>query len=144
MKSFFISCEAYVSASVIISHNIRVINQKIGDINMNDYTDVLDEIGIIINCHPVEYLELGCGKRREYISYKNRYADIRLPIDYDQLLKSDRETQYIMVVRNIIDSIEVIKKRLNKRKMEFDSDKLIQYILDSLGISNDDLLKIGV
>ena len=144
MRSFFISCEAYLSASVIISHNIRVINQKIGDINTNDYTDVLDSIGIIINCHPDEYLELGCGKRREYISYKNRYADIRLPIDYNQLLKSDRETQYMMVVRNIIDSIEVINKRLSKKKMVFDSDRLIQYILDRLDISNDDLLKIGV
>ena len=144
MRSFFISSEAYLSASVVITHNIRIINQKIGNINTNDYTDVLDSIGIIINCHPDEYLELGCGKRREYISYKNRYADIRLPIDYDQLLKSDRETQYMMVVRNIIDSIEVINKRLSKKKMEFDSDKLIRYILDSLGISNDDLLKISV
>lgn len=137
--NIFLSSEAHVSASVIICYNIRIIKSKIKTINVNDYTDVIDEIGIIINCFPIEEMNAGWGKRREYISYKNRFADIRLPIDFDELVSADRHKQYLMVINNIIESLKVIKRRLDKKKMRFDFERMVQDILCKLEVEQSEL-----
>lgn len=137
--NIFLSSEAHVSASVIICYNIRIIKSKIKTINISDYTDVIDDIGIIINCFPIEEMNAGWGKKREYISYKNRFADIRLPIDFDELVSADRHKQYLMVINNIIESLRVIKRRLDKKKMQFDFERMVQDILSKLEVEQAEL-----
>jgi len=127
--SIFLSYEADSSAGTILGHNIRIIKSRLSDINISDYTPVLGEIGVIVNCYPNELTAKGFGKIRRYISYKNRYADIRLPIDYDKLLKADRREQYILTVKNIIESVQATETRLSAKKLAFDSEKLIRDIM---------------
>ena len=136
----FFSCEADVSAGIIIANNIRIIKSKIETIKVSDYTDVIDEIGIIINCYTIDIMNAGWGKRREYISYKNRFADIRLPIDFDELVSADRHKQYLMVINNIIESLSVIKRRLDKKKMRFDFERMVQDILSKLEVDQSELV----
>ncbi|MCM1330633.1 MAG: Imm44 family immunity protein [Ruminococcus sp.] len=131
----FLSCEAHISAGFIIGNNIRIIDSKIKTIKVSDYTDVIDDIGIIINCFPIEEMNAGWGKRREYISYKNRFADIRLPIDFDELVGADRHKQYLMVVDNIVESLNVIKRRLDKKKLRFDAERMTEDILRELEVN---------
>ena len=139
IMSIFLSSEAHVSASVIICHNIRIIKTKIKTINVGDYTDVIDDIGIIINCFPVDEINLGLGKRREYISYKKRFADIRLPLDFDELITANREKQYYLIINNIIESLKVIKNKIDKKKGKFDFDQMVQDILCNLEVNQSEI-----
>lgn len=133
--SIFLSSEAYASASVIICYNIRIIKNKIETINVGEYTDVIDDIGIIINCFPIDEINLGLGKRREYISYKERFADIRLSLDFDELITASREKQFYMVINIIIESLRVVKNKIDKKKEKFDFEGIVRDILYNLGVT---------
>lgn len=137
--SIFISCEAEASPSIIISNNIRSIKSKIRNIYLSSYTDSLDDMGIIINCFTEKLMKQGFGKPRKYISYKNRTADIRLPIEYDYLLSADKDTQRLIIIKNITESVNTVKLRLDKKKLRFDSELLIADILCCLDINSDEL-----
>ena len=79
-----------------------------------------------MNCHPNENIVAGWGKPRKYINYKRKYADIRLPIPYDDFINSDYDTQYLMVVENIVESLKVIDDKCRKSKRAiFDSERII-------------------
>ena len=94
-----------------------------------DYTNVLDNIWIIINSFDTNWMPWGYGKSRKYISYKNRYADIRLNITSEDLIAADTKTRFFMVRNNIIESIQIIDNRLNKKqRFSFDGQRLINLI----------------
>lgn len=129
MSQIFISVEAHISVGGIISDALNIIESAIGVLETTDYTDSLDNIGIIINSFDNEWMSLGYGRPRKYISYKNRYADIRLNIPSEDLLVADRKTRILLVKNNIIESIQVIDERLNKKQgCSFDGKRLIAYI----------------
>ena len=125
MRVFF-SCEADISVGLIISRIQNTIEQVTGPIEVNNYTKDLDNIGIIINCFNSWQIDFGLGSPRKYISYKNRYADIRLPIPYDEFLSADKQKRFEMVKQNIYDSIMVVDEKLNKKKgCSFDGKRMI-------------------
>lgn len=129
MSRIFISLEAHISISGIIHDAIMKIESVTGIFETTDYTNALDSIGIYVNCFDEEWRAKGYGKDRKYISYKNRYADIRLNIPAEDLLAADKKERFLMVKNNIIDSIKVIDERLNKKKgCSFDGKRLIEYI----------------
>lgn len=131
MSRIFISVEAHTSVAGIISDAIKKIERATGVLETTDYTDTLDHIGIIVNSFDKTWMSWGYGKPRKYISYKNRYADIRLNIPSEDLIAADSKTRVLMVKNNIIESIQVIDDRLNrKRECSFDGKKLISYIED--------------
>ena len=143
-RSLFISCEVWRTA-YSISTIIKEICQKIDMDNyeLSPYSQGIDSIGIIVNCHPDENLAAGWGKPRTYISYKNRYADIRLPMPYVEYLNANYDTQYLMVVKNIVASIEIIGDKCRKSKRaKFDSDAFVQDLLQKLDISSESLKNI--
>ncbi len=124
--SLFFSSEALGRASDILSFFLRLITQVLKDIDVADYTKDLDEIGIIVNCFNEEFLNEGFGQPRKYISYKKRFADIRLNIPFDEFLKANKQKRFEMIKKNIYDSIEIVNKRLNKKKgYSFDGERLI-------------------
>lgn len=130
MSRIFISVEAHISVAGIISDAVKTIESAIGALETTDYTNILDNIGIIINSFDKEWSSWGYGKPRKYISYKNRYADIRLSISAEELLAADKNARLLMVRDIIIDSIKVIDDRLNKRRRcSFDGERLIELIL---------------
>lgn len=111
----FISIEAQSSSGHIISNIRNQIESIIGNIEVTDYTNDLDNIGIIINCFDEKILSVGFGKTRKYISYKKRYADIRLNIPYNEFMEADKEKRFDMVKENIYESIRIIDSKLNKK-----------------------------
>lgn len=122
----FISVEAQSSSGHIISNIRNQIDREIGNIDVTDYTSDLDNIGIIINCFDESFLSVGFGKTRKYISYKRRFADIRLNIPYEEFLAADKQKRFEMVKKNIYDSIKVVDDRLNQKKgCNFDGDRMI-------------------
>lgn len=140
-RAFFLSCEIWRSASKV-SEIVRDICEKIDEnsFEIAPFSDGIDSIGIIVNCHPEGNMLDGWGKPRKYISYKNRFADIRLPIPYFEFVSANYEDQYLMVVKNIVESIRVIGDKCSKSKCaRFDSDGLVLKFLDKLGISEESL-----
>lgn len=129
MSQIFISVEAHISVAGIISDAIKKIECATGVLETTDYTKVLDNIGIIINSFDAKWMSWGYGKSRKYISYKNRYADIRLNIPSEDLIAADTKTRFFMVRNNIIESIQIIDNRLNKKqRFSFDGQRLINLI----------------
>lgn len=104
-----------MSSGHIISNIRNQIESIIGNIEVTDYTNDLDNIGIIINCFDEKFLSVGFGKTIKYISYKKRYADIRLNIPYNEFMEADKEKRFDMVKENIYESIRIIYSKLNKK-----------------------------
>ena len=129
----FISTEAQSSSGHIISSIRNQIESRIGNIEVTNYTNDLDSIGIIINCFDKNFLSVGFGKTRKYISYKNRYADIRLNIPFEEFMEADKDKRIDMVKNNIYESIQIIDSKLNKKKgCSFDGERMIGDIEEKL------------
>lgn len=129
----FISTEAQSSSGHIISNIRNQIESRIGNIEVTNYTNDLDSIGIIINCFDKNFLSVGFGKTRKYISYKNRYADIRLNIPFEEFMEADKDKRIDMVKNNIYESIRIIDSKLNKKKgCSFDGERMIRDIEEKL------------
>ena len=140
-RALFLSCEIWRSAGKV-SDIIRDICIKIDErtFEIEEFSDGIDHIGIIVNCHPEGNMLDGWGKPRKYINYKKRSADIRLPIPYVEFVSAKYEDQYLMVVKNIVESIRVIGDKCAKSKRSrFDSDGLVNKFLEKLGISEESL-----
>lgn len=129
----FISTEAQSSSGHIISNIRNQIESRIGNIEVTNYTNDLDSIGIIINCFDKNFLSVGFGKTRKYISYKNRYADIRLNIPFEEFMEADKDKRIDMVKNNIYESIRTIDSKLNKKNgCKFDGERMISDIEEKL------------
>ena len=129
----FISTEAQSSSGHIISNIRNQIESRIGNIEVTNYTNDLDSIGIIINCFDKNFLSVGFGKTRKYISYKNRYADIRLNIPFEEFMEADKDKRIDMVKNNIYESIRINDSKLNKKNgCKFDGERMISDIEEKL------------
>jgi len=137
----FLSLEAKAPAAIIISSiQNNKIEPAIKDFTAEKYGNIIDSIGIITNCFPEEMILRGFGKERRYISYKQKMADIRLRIDFDELCKADRRTQLLIYIKHMLDSIKVIDKRVNKKfRTGFNGEKLCSDILNVLNVTISDL-----
>lgn len=78
-------------------------------------------------------------KERTLIRFKERWADIRLKIDYKQYQESDDKVKRILLIKNIIDSIRIIE---NRKKGDFQGLKLINDILNALKVKNAELMSV--
>ena len=143
-RPLFISCEIWREANNV--HIIlQDISQRIDEKNYSilQYADNIESIAIVVNCHPNKQLIDGWGKPRKYINYKKQYADVRLPIPYNDFINADYDTQYLMVVDNIIQSLRVIDDKCKRsKKAKFDSESIIEDLLKKLEISYDSLENI--
>ena len=76
-RPFFISCEIWGTANKV-SEIIKDICGKIDidNFSINPFSDGIENVCIVVNCHPDENLIRGWGKPRKYINYPKRYADI--------------------------------------------------------------------
>jgi len=102
-------------------------------------------VGIIVNCFPPDYMTASWVKPRKYISYQKGGADIRLPIRYEEFIGASKNKQYLMVVKNIVQSIQVIEERCRKSKRaSFDSQNMIGDMLGKLELTPDGIKNIPV
>lgn len=144
--SLFISAELHVSADAV-SAIIREICEAIGakEFELAPYSSDITDVGIIVNCFPPDYMAAGWGKPRTYLSYQRGSADIRLPIPYQEFMGASKDKQYLMVMKNIVQSIQVIEERRRKSKRaRFDGQRMIGDILEKLELTPADLENIPV
>ena len=145
-RGLFISAEMWGQAGAIFNEILKDICLKIDEKNfdVSKYSKDITDVGIIVNIFPDNMLMAGWGKPRKYISYKNCSADIRLPIPYVEFKEADNNKKYLMVVKNIIDSIAVIEERCtNSKRAKFDSGSMIDEVLQRLEIEKEDLKDIN-
>ena len=140
-RALFLSCEIWRSANKV-SEIIREISKKVDadTFEIAPFSDGIDDIGIIVNCHPEGNMRDGWGKPRKYINYVKKSADIRLPIPYIEFVSAEYQDQYLMVVKNIVDSIRVIGEKCAKSKRaRFDSESFVKEFLEKLDVSEESL-----
>lgn len=82
------------------------------NIDIKKYTSLLDIVGITPIVAPS--FEIDCGNCAEvkYISMSYRMASISLHIDYFKYISANIECKKALIIKNILNSLLVIKKRL--------------------------------
>lgn len=131
------------------SDEFRIIRNEIEKkiqselLDKNDYGDALTlegsdytgGIGIIMTLYSKKFLNdivLQTGselKERVIYKAKVRDSDVRLRIDYEKYLISNKDEREKLVLKNIVDSIEALDKKIKKHKdVTFYGEKLIEDI----------------
>jgi hypothetical protein len=139
MSYMFISSETNAGIAYALGRIQREFKNVTESLKASEYGSDINEIGIIMICATHDLLDEGFLKERKYVSWKKKYADMRLQIDYDWFDKADKATQRLLVAKNIIDSIRYIRDSAIKAKRNFEGDKLINEILSETGISLDQI-----
>ncbi len=106
----------------------------------NNYGEEFEDIGVIFTCIDNEFWENMQWKERRLVSRKRKEADIRLRIDYDRFINSSYEIKRLLVIDNIVKSIEVV---ISKSKGDFKGEQLINDILKALEVDKDDLNRLS-
>lgn len=97
------------------------------NINVNNYTSLLDTIGITPIVAPNSEICDGKWRETKYISLAYRMASISLHVDYLAYVSAtDQDRKKRLIIDNILSSLLVIKKRL---KNGFDYERIKKDIL---------------
>ncbi len=123
---FVFSTEAQAPAATRISDCFLAIEKQSCVTSLAPYTDALDQIGVIPFCISEKFLRTLPYNERRYISWKNRYADIRLKMDFDTFIHAGREEQMRLCRENLLCSLQVVKDRCDKKKQRFDLEALLK------------------
>ena len=147
-RGLFITSETGGRANNALSPILRDIIAKIGENNydISRFSADIKSVCVVVCCFPDDLRAAGFGKPRKLIKYKEGIADIRLPLPYVNFINADDDTRYLMVVKNITDSLAVIDERCRKSKRAvFNSDGMTVDVLEKLGITLEQLeIIVGV
>lgn len=111
-KTFIFQCRSTASCWQVFDEFNHPIGVEFNKRFLNKYSgDKLDNITIIFICTDEEMLSDGFYPERRYISWKNKYADIRLIIPYLQFINADNDTRKKMMWDVIERSLDYIRKR---------------------------------
>lgn len=94
----------------------KEIEQKLKYLEEKHYGGGLKEISIIpivVNLTP-ELEEAGFFKERVLYSRKNKDADVRLRIDFDEFQKADIEKRKLLLIKNVLQSVCVLGAKVKK------------------------------
>lgn len=109
----------------------KEILEKIKPLEDKEYgLDKISIIPIIADITP-ELDEAGFFKERKLIKKKEKLADIRLRIDFKKFKDGDMKTKKNLIIRNIIESIQVIGLKM---KNEFNAEMFERDILSFLEV----------
>lgn len=120
------SSEAWQFSGDYISKLQEAYKSNAKECECSKYTAFLDRISIIPSCMPENVWNDIGWKERTYISWKKRYADIRLKISYEAFCEASHEGRKKLVINNIVESARVIER---KTKGEFKIDAFLRDIL---------------
>lgn len=110
------STEAQAPAAAYITDCLLSIERNHRIVSLAPYTDALDSIGVIPWCMTDKFVLEGM-KDRTYISWKNRYADIRLRIDFDALVHANKAERMRLCRENVLRSLAAVQARCRKKKV---------------------------
>lgn len=132
-KAVSFSCEAESPAGFLIMKVLHPLEQALSVNSLVSYCEALDQIFITPCCVSQEFIkrfeETAPIKERRYISWQNRYADIRLFMDWETFVAASPEAQKQMCHQLIRDSLDVIAQRCSKKRIAFNKEALLQAIL---------------
>lgn len=96
------SAEAKAPAGFILMNMINPVKKMFNNrFSVKNYCVDLDDIFIVFICTSNEMKQNGVYKERKYVSHKNRYADLRLHIDYEQFLTATN-AERLAIIWNVI------------------------------------------
>lgn len=107
-----------------------VTNKLTPILESNDYGNAVKELSIIpiIVKQPKEMDDEGWFRERKLFKRKSSSADFRLRIDYDQFCNGDDKARIDLIVKNIINSVQILRSRATK---DFDGERLEADILNA-------------
>ena len=109
------------------------LNRRLCDKNYGDAIDLIFLAPMILQSDNEFFAR---KKERKLIKHNERVADFRLRIDYLNFAATDDATREKMLLKNVIDSVRVIQKRLKKR---FNGEDLEKDILSLWNLKYSDL-----
>lgn len=137
MRFLSFSAEATTPAGGLLMNLINPIkNLFYESFHNKTYTPDLDEIFIVFVCISNEmHIDGKIYKDRKYISRKNRYADIRLNLNYEEFINSQRTQRIHLIWNTIIEAITIVSQRVPSiNKDELIND--IKFCFESVYCSN--------
>ena len=97
------------------------------NIDVKNYTSLLDTIGITPIVAPISEICDGKWQETKYISLAYRMANVSLHVDYSAYISAnDQNSKVQLIIDNVLSSLLVIKKRL---KNNFDYERIKKDIL---------------
>ena len=130
---FFISVEADKDVARDIMNSLRDIEKRLNDkLGAIEYGEALLKIAIIPACVEPKTLEAGFFGERKLVKWKSKEADYRLHIDYHRYLTSDPQQRRLLVVKNVIDVVRLLGRKVRNG---FDAVRLEDDILNVLGVT---------
>lgn len=108
----FFSAEAKSPAGKYLMDLISPIEVEFNEKFSNKYSvDKLNNITIVFICTDEEMLSQGFFKERHYISWKQKYADIRLMIPYVSFVHANPEIKKKMMWDVILRALDYLRER---------------------------------
>ena len=120
--NLFINSPAYFTQNHGVIDEVYQMCSKIShNIDLREYTSLLDTVGITPILAPLEVLEEGKFKEIKQIRLPYRMANIAIHSSYECFIDGNVEEKKLIVLDNILRSLLVIKKRLRE---EFDYERI--------------------
>lgn len=117
---WFVSLETYEAVGMKLADLLFPVEREFTDRHFGErFSEKLDRLAIIPMCMPTVTL-----KERRYISWKNRYADVRLIIPYHEFLRGSRAERISLCKKNIQDSVEYVRKK----DTTFQADRFLEAV----------------
>ena len=109
----FFSVVAWRTSAMLIMDILRPVERAfIQRYGMNSYSEALDQIAIIPLCFPEEiHQDPEIERERQYVTLKNRYADLRLHISYESLIRGGQEERLRLCAENIASAAEYVHRK---------------------------------
>ena len=126
MNLFLNSPSHYTQEFGVIDELYMMCQYISQNIDVRNYTDCLDTIGIVPMIAPAEIIDETGWKEIKYISTRFRMANISLCSDYELFCKADLTDKKKIILKNIFDSLKVIEKKLRGK---FDYEQMEKDIL---------------
>ena len=99
-----------------LDHICSALGGEILDISA--FSKELTDISVYVTCYEDRFMRDGIGKPVKYIRYDKGKAEMWLPMSFDEVEKADDETRLLMVLKNIVDSVNIIGERIPPEKLD--------------------------
>lgn len=109
----FLSFEGEGLALDYLLSYMRMFRPKLDALQSKHYGDELDDIAIISTILKEDTL-VGWPPERKLFKRKSKEADIRLRIDYNQIMKASEAERKQIYIDHIIQSIETLRHKVSK------------------------------
>lgn len=138
--NLFLNSPSHYTQEFGVIEEVYMMCQYISqNIDVRNYTDSLDTIGIVPMIAPSEIIDETEWKEIKHISTRFRMANIALCSDYEQFCNADLNDKKKIVLENILDSLKVIKKKLRGKFNYEQMEKDIVVCYKKFGESNTEL-----